>query len=97
MNQNRKSDVLSYNDKLSDEIYNINTLVNAMIICCREKEFKNEYYGIPQKFIPMLSNERNENLSLLSLISNKLKILNNLSLYLDKEQTLHQNTDYCSR
>ena len=88
----------SYYDEVMYELFNTNTLVNVAKLCCQEKEFKGEYYGIPQNFIPMISNERNEYISLLTLISDKLNNINRLNLNAQKELScLNKDSNYCCR
>ena len=82
---NHKSDALSYQDEVFNELYYTKTLVEATKTCCQDREFKGQYYGIPQNYIPMISDERNEYISLLTLISDKLKNMHKLNLCLEKE------------
>ena len=92
-----KSDALSYQDKAFDELYSATTLVNATLTCCKEREYKGQYYGIPENFIQMISNERNEYISLLTLIFDKLQYLNKINLSLEQEISfLQENSDNCS-
>ena len=93
-----KCGALSYNDKALDELQDATSLVNALLTCCKDKEFKGEYYGIPFDFTQMLSNERNEYLSLLSIAADKLYNLKHLHLCIERELSLLQeNSDDCSR
>ena len=66
-------------DKILDELYNVNTLLKAALVCCQEKEFRGEYYGIPSDYRPMISNERNEYLSLLKIMSEKMDCIKKLN------------------
>ena len=81
--------LLSYSEKLYDEMYSLDVLINATKCCCQEKEFCGEYYGIPKNFIHKISNERNEYLSLLAVISEKVKHVIKLNKIIEKELTLH--------
>lgn len=76
----RKSDALAYQDEVLSELYSINTLVNATKTCCQLREFNGEYYGIPKDYVPMISNERNEYISLLSILSDKINYIGKLNL-----------------
>ena len=89
--------VLMYNEEIFNELYNAGVLLNATKCCCQDREFRGEYYGVPQNFIINISNERNEYLSLLTLLSDKINLINMLSNSIEKELTLHHDTDYCSR
>lgn len=86
----RKSDILSCNSKAYDELHNTAVLIHAIKTCCQTREFLGEYYGIPQDFTEMLSNERNEYISLLSMTSDKLDKLKDLNLSLERELSLLQ-------
>ena len=76
----RMSDALSYQDEVLSELYNTNVLVNAAKNCCQVREFQGNYYGIPQNFVPMISNERNEYISILTMISDKLNYIGKINI-----------------
>lgn len=67
-----KSEILAYKDEVLSELYCANTLVDAAKTCCLVKEFNNEYYGIPQSFRSSISNERNQYISMLTIIYDKI-------------------------
>ena len=90
------SSILMYNEEMYNEIFNADVLINATKCCCQEKEFKGEYYGIPQNFVHHISNERNEYLSLLTLISDKIRHINKLNSCIENKVTLYENTNYSS-
>lgn len=87
MEQNRMSAVLSCHNELFDEFHHTNALIYATLSSCQEREFKGEYYGIPPQFISMISNERNEYISLLTIATDKLKYINKLNLNMEREIT----------
>ena len=89
--------ILMYNEEIYNEIFNAGVLVNATKCCCQQKEFRGEYYGIPQKFIRKISDERNEYLSLLTLLSDKISHIHKLNNCIEDKLTLNKNTDYSSR
>jgi mannitol/fructose-specific phosphotransferase system IIA component (Ntr-type) len=89
MELNRKSNVLLYQNEIVDELFNTHTLVKVIKTCCEQREYSGDYYGIPNAYIPHISNERNEYISLLTIISDKLKRVNLMNLDLEKELTLH--------
>lgn len=84
-----KNNVLAYNEELLNEVYSADVLLNATICCCKEREFRGEYYGIPQNFVHNISNERNEYLSLLTMLSDKIKSINILNRRVEEELILH--------
>ena len=88
---------LAYNEEMCDEMYNVEVLINATKCCCQEREFRGEYYGIPERFIQKISNERNEYLSLLAILSDKVRHVIKLNQCVEQELTLHQYSDNCSR
>ena len=95
---NRISDALSYNDEAFEELYNTKTLINALLLSCQNREFKGQYYGIPNYAAIKLSNERNEYMSFLTMISDKIDNLKRINLGIEKEITnLHKDTDDSSR
>lgn len=85
----RKSDVLSYNDEAFSEIYNTSSLIDAVLTCCQDKEFRGIYYDIPKKSAIKLSEERNGYMSLLTMASDKLHNLKQLNIIIEQELTLH--------
>ena len=97
MNLNLMTEALSCNDEVLNELFSTKALVNVTKNCCQEREFKGEYYGIPQHFIPKISDERNEYISLLTLISDKLKYIHKLNLNMEEKLSLYENTNYRSR
>ncbi len=87
MYSKKQRNVLAYNEELFSEVYCADVLLNAAICCCKDKEFRGEYYGIPEKFIHNISNERNEYLSLMTLLSDKIKYINKLNKSVEQELT----------
>ena len=75
-------------DQIMNELYNAKTLVDVAKTSCLARELQGEYYGIPQNYIPLISNERNEYISMFTIISDKLKYTNSLHLNLEHELTL---------
>ena len=73
-----KRDILLCQDEVLSELYNVRALANATKTYCEVKEFNGEYYGIPKDYVPMISNERNEYISLLSTLSDKINSIKNI-------------------
>ena len=95
MARNDISSVLMYSEEICNEIFNADVLVNAVKCCCQQKEFSGEYYGIPQNFIHNISKERNEYLSLLTLLSDKIRHIYKLNNCIENEVTLYKHTNNC--
>ena len=93
----RKRDILSYQNDVFNNLHYANTLVNMTKLYCSEREYKGQYYGISQKNLKLLSDERNEYLAMLDLISDKLSDIQKLNLCIEEELTLHDNADNSSR
>lgn len=87
MDDSRKMDALLCHDEVLSELYNASKLIKVTKISCQEREFSKNYYGISKECIPMLSDERNEYLSLLTVISDKISYAYNLSLTLENKIT----------
>ena len=67
-------------DELLSELFCTNTLVKATKTYCLEKEYTQQYYGIPLNYTTKISEERNEYISLLEIISDKLTKLSNVKV-----------------
>ena len=71
-------------------------MVNMLKSSCENKEYSGNYFGMDFEGIKKLSAERNDYINMLTLISDRLSVLININLSLEKELS-HQNTDYRSR
>ena len=85
---NPKNLVTHYQNEISDELYYTITLVNAVKTCCQEKEFSNQYYCMPNNYALKVSDERNEYISMLTLISDKLANIKKLNVKTENELLL---------
>ena len=98
MEKNRKSDLLTYQNKTFDELYIINTLVQMTKLACSEKEYKGQYYGSSTRVRNRLSEERNEYITMLTLATDRLSSLMKINLSVESEiSDLQQYTDNCCR
>lgn len=92
-----KSAIFSYNEEAFNEIYKTKAIVKALMTCCQNREFKGEYYNLTKNLKYMLSEERNEYLSLLGIALDKLHRLITINCSLENELSLlEQDSDYCS-
>jgi len=80
-----KTDILSCQNEVLDELYHALALINAIKTSCQSKEFSGEYYGIPRDFASHLSDERNEYLSLLTLLNDKIMKIKTLNLCMENQ------------
>lgn len=83
--KNSKISVVASHDELMNELYSLYTLLNMTKNYCQELEFKGEYYGGNNSCIKKISNERNEYLTMMSLMRNKLDDVININ------QNIEQN------
>ncbi len=97
MKKAAQSDILSFYQEAFNELYIVNTLINMVKTNCQEKEFKGEYYGLVKQSAKKLSDERNDYINILSLLSDKISNIQNIHLSIEKEYSLQQNSDYCRR
>lgn len=96
MGNGHKSDIMSYQNDVFEKLHCACTLVNMTKCSCLEREFKGQYYGISPKLSKLLSNERNEYLDMLELISDKLSDILKINLCMESE-LLQENADNSCR
>ena len=96
MGKDRISNSLQICEKLFNELENINTVLLMTKTFCMEKEFNRQYYGISEESVLQLSEERNNYINMLVILSEKINTARNLNLSLERELRLHNDTDYCS-
>ena len=93
-----ESDILTFNNKTIYEIRETTTLMNALLLSCQDKEFKGQYYNLPQNLIYKLSEERNGYMTLINLALEKLYNIQKYQLNLEHSiSSSHKNSYYCSR
>lgn len=84
-------------NKAFDELYIINSLVNLIKTSCEDKEFKGKYYDAPLNIAKLLSDERNDYINALTLLSDRLSCLYKQCLIIEDNLTLHNDTNDSSR
>lgn len=65
--------LINQNNKLYNDMYSINSLIKMLLETCKNTEFNGQYYGIMdtgQRF--KLSNERNNYINVLTILSDKM-------------------------
>ncbi len=97
MDYQYRNSLYSKYEQAFNELYILNSLINTTKILCEDREFKGKYYNIDLEKAKMLSEERNEYINMMSVLSDKIKHVINLYLALEKEFTLEQNANNCSR
>ena len=95
--KNRKSDIFSYQNDVFNQLYYASTLVNMTKTSCLEREFSGQYYGTSHDNLKLLSDERNEYIAMLELISDKLSDIMNINLRIEEQLSLYEDADNCSR
>ena len=94
---NRKSDILHCQNDVFDKLHYASTLVNMTKTYCLEREFSGQYYGLQKENLKKLSDERNEYVAMLDLISDKLSDIFNINLNIEEKLSLQKNPDNCCR
>ena len=97
MNNNAKNSVLDYYQETFEELCVINSIVKLVKNSCLEREFSGQYYGIPPEKIIHLSEERNNYINMLTVLSERVTNVMNLHEYMEVEKSLHNNSDNSSR
>lgn len=69
-----------------NELYILNSLINTTKLLCEDREFRGKYYDISSEKAKMLSEERNEYINMLSVLSDKMNYI--IKLYLSMEDDL---------
>ena len=97
MDKPRKSDFLAFNDKVFEELYVMDTLIDLAKTSCQEKEFKGQYYGIRYPKTKDLSAERFGYINIFTILADKLSNIKKLSLSIENSVNLQNNTHYSRR
>ncbi len=98
MDKNHNSGkLMKFCDQVFCELYVLDTLVKLTKEACEDREYSGQYYGIPDEKINKLSMERNNYINMLTLLSEKIASVMDINLRIEKELSLEQNPDNCSR
>ena len=82
-------------EKMFDELYAADSIVNITKNSCLAREFNGQYYGTSGEFSAKLSAERNNYINMLTILSEKISYLMELNNTLENEIMLQKNTDNC--
>ncbi len=89
--------IAKINEELFGEIYVLNSAVNMVRNSCFEKENKSIYYGLVNDGVQKISNERNDYINMLTVAADKISNVISLNLAMEKELSLYQDSNDCSR
>lgn len=80
-----------------EELCVANSIIKLVRSSCLEREFSGEYYGISRDKTIHISEERNNYINMLNILSEKISNIMNLYLFLEEESILKQDTYNGSR
>lgn len=87
-----EKNLVNYYQETFDELCVINSVVKLVKNSCLEREFSGEYYGIPRDKTIYISEERNNYINMLNILSEKVTHIMNLQLFLEQENLLKHNS-----
>ncbi len=93
MGKNHISRVLSFCNKLYNELETINTIIIITYNYYFDKELSGHYYEMPAEFSIRISEERSHCINILSLLIKKTEEIKNICE--EMEEHLHDNADDC--
>lgn len=97
MSNNSINNLLGCSEQVFDELYAADTIVSITKNSCMEREFSGQYYGTSGKESKKLSEERNNYINMLTILSEKISNLKRLTLSIEKEILLQKNSDNSRR
>ncbi len=80
-------------ENLYAELENINTILLMTKTFCINKEFNGIYYSLDKESTLQLSEERNNYINMLTILSEKVNTAKNLNMQLEQEIRLHNDSD----
>ena len=98
MDINHKNMLIKMHEKSFSEMYVVNTIISMIKQSCTERENNSQYYGLTEKRIcTKISDERNDYINMLTLLSDKISSLMALYVSMEKEISLYKDANNCSR
>lgn len=88
MDKTHKQNLLKINEQAFNQMYVVNTLINMTKQSCEERENHGEYYGLKGELLKRISDERNDYINMLSILSDKISSVMSLYVSMEKELTL---------
>ena len=88
MNKDHRKNLIEMNEEAFNQMYVVNTLINMTLQSCEEKENHGEYYGLTGELLKKISDERNDYINMLTVLSDKIDYVMSLYLSIEKELTL---------
>ena len=90
--------LVKIHEKSFNEMYVMNTVINMVKHSCEDREFRAEYYGAKSSDIARkISDERNDYINMLSVVSDRISAIMSLLILMEKEFSLNQNAHNCRR
>lgn len=89
--------LLSGYEKIFDELYVADTIINITKSSCLNREFSGQYYGTTGEYSEQLSAERNNYINMLTILSEKISNIKELNILLENEVLLQENSYNRSR
>ncbi len=86
------NNLLAVYEKIFNEVYYADTIVEMLRQACQDKEFSGQYYGISKEIALKLSEERNHYINMLDLLSERITNIKTLNLLLEQAIMLQQYT-----
>ena len=96
MEKYHNNKLLNFNQEAFEELYMADTLVQLTKSSCEAREYTGQYYGITNERRKKLSAERNNYINMLSILSDKISNIMDISLSMEKEIMLQQYSDNSS-
>lgn len=84
--------LLNYHQRMFNELYIIESIINMTTKSCLEREFNGDYYGMSNKLSAKLSVERNHYINLLNVATERIALVLELNTSAENEILLYSKT-----
>ena len=93
MSKSCSNSLLMHYEETYSKLHVIRSLLNVIKFSCKDREFKGNYYNIPPEKANLLSDERNEYINILEIISDKVSDMINTYSNIESDiYTSYNNT-----
>ena len=96
MEKNHRSRLMSIQQANFNELYKADSIIQLTIHSCQEREFAGQYYGATKEMKKKISEERNNYINMLTLLSERVSNMMDINLSMEGEILLEQHSDNCS-